>query len=144
MLASRNATLVLVVLSVLVAGLASLWLYRTIARPLGEARDFANRVAGGELDASFDRHSDDEIGTLTRAVANMKDTVASRVEVMREMAGVVIVNADDVHNAARHARVSLDGRPAAPFAAGDLERDLDEVVARAETLTGLAAQMLEY
>ncbi len=140
---ARNATLALVLLSAVVAVAASVWLYRTIARPLVAAKHFADRVAAGDLSATFGARPEDEIGTLISAVEAMKDAVVQRIAVMREMAGAVIVNAEDAGRAARHARTSALERTSSLRDAADLRADLDSVVVRVDTLTELASQMLE-
>lgn len=117
-------TLVLAALGLVMAAAAAMWLYRSIALPLAEARAYADRVAGGDLAAGFPHHRADEIGTLTHAVEAMKDAVVLRIATMREMAGAVLVTAEAVREDAVAAE-----EPA--------------VVAGAETLLGLAGQMLE-
>ncbi len=140
---ARNATLALVLLSAMVAVAASVWLYRTIARPLAAAKDFADKVAAGDLATTFGTRPEDEIGTLISAVEAMKDAVVHRIAVMREMAGAVIVNAEDAGQAARHARTAALERTSRLSDAADLRSDLDDVVARVDVLNKLAAQMLE-
>lgn len=131
----------LVLASLLLAVGMAVWLYRTIATPLQRARAVADRVAAGDLAAAFDAHSTDEIGALTHAVENMKETVVHKVLVMREMAGAVLVTADGVHGAADHALAEASRRRSEVGPA--LVHDISEVVARTDVLTGLATQMLE-
>ncbi|TLM77127.1 MAG: HAMP domain-containing protein, partial [Actinobacteria bacterium] len=130
-----------IALGALVTLAASAWLYRTIAVPLGRARRYAEEVAAGRADAGLPRHTADEIGALTRAVEAMKEALAGRVAVMREMAGVVIFQAEGVGVAARHA-LGVQEHADANGAGADLE-DMHEVVRRAETLRDLAEQMLQ-
>lgn len=120
---ATRATLVFTTLSLLLAVAAAIWLYRSIAIPLGVARAFADRVASGDLDATLGHTRDDEIGTLARAVEQMKDAVVRRIATMQEMAGAVLVTAENVRREA-----SLAQEPA--------------VVREADVLLALANQML--
>jgi HAMP domain-containing protein len=135
---ARNGTAVLVLASLVLATAAAGWLHGTITRPLATAKLFADSVADGDLGATFDRHSDDEIGALTRSVEGMRDAVVRDLGVMREMAGAVLVTADGVRDAAAHALATID-------AGGDFDESLAEdvvdVVTRAEVLMDLASEM---
>lgn len=135
-----NITLLLVVLSLASAVAASTWLYRTIVTPLIAARRFADAVAQGNLDATLERHATDEIGVLTTAIETMKETLVSRMSVMQELAGAVMVTADDVNVAARHAlsAAGLDD----DASRASVPEDLLGVVGHTGTLSKLAAQML--
>lgn len=135
---TRDVTIALVIASLFSAVVATVWLYRTIATPLAKAREVADEVAAGDLDVRFSRHTADEIGVLTHAVENMTMVVASRIRVMHEMAGAVLVIADDVH--AEAASALSRGDAAAETAAHD---ELGRIAESAETLGVLARQMLE-
>lgn len=139
--AARSGTFALVLANILLAAAAGLWLYRTISAPLVRATAFANSVASGDDSARIERHASDETGVLTRAIQDMRDALARRVEVMREMAGVVIVNADGVGDAAQHALAGFENRSEAQHHA-EAVADMRAVVAQAESLKALAAQML--
>lgn len=117
-------SIALAVFSLAAAVLSGTWLYRSIAVPLGQARSFADRVAGGDLAATFPQHRSDEIGALTREIEHMKDVVVRRIATMREMAGAVLITAEAV----RAEAVALD---------------VPEVAEGTEVLLGLAGQMLE-
>lgn len=119
-----RSILMLAALGLVVAVVAATWLYRSIALPLSRARDFADTVASGHLEASFAHHRTDEIGVLTHAVEDMKNAVVRRMATMREMAGAVLVTAEDVRIEAVAA-----GAPA--------------VVHGADVLLSLSSQMLE-
>jgi len=101
--ARRLATTVLLVLmlaTLMVSVGASVWLLRTIVGPLSDAKRTAERVAAGEYGAQFTRHSADEVGVLVGAIELMRDSVVSRINVMQEMAGAVLVTIDGVQEAA--------------------------------------------
>lgn len=137
---ATNGTAGLLVLSLAVAVAASSWIYASIARPLEEARRFAATVAGGDLRVTMGRHASDEIGALTRSVEEMKDVVVHKIDVMREMAGAVLVTADGVAQAAGHAgEVAAELSDAEPCG---LTADIADVRMRAKTLVSLAEQML--
>jgi len=135
-----NVTLLLVALSLASAVAASAWLYRTIVTPIVAARRFADAVAQGDLNATLERHTTDEIGVLTTAIETMKETLVSRMNVMQELAGAVMVTADDVDVAARHA-LSVAGLDD-DAARKSVPEDLLGVVGHTGTLSKLAAQML--
>lgn len=137
---ARNGTIATLLFVLLLAVVASIWLYRSIARPLTSARDFADRVADGNWAATFTHHRSDEIGALTHAVENMKDAFVRKATIMSEMAGAVLVTSGQVDAAAKHAQQSVASGEVSPT---DLAEDLAAVSARTETLTGLAAQMLQ-
>lgn len=137
---ARNGTIATLLFVLLLAVVASIWLYRSIARPLTTARVFADRVAGGDWAATFTLHRADEIGALTHAVENMKDAFVRKATIMSEMAGAVLVTSGQVDAAAKHAQQSVASGEISPE---DLAQDLAAVSSRTETLTGLAAQMLQ-
>jgi len=137
---AARASFALIVLSVILASIATVLLYRTIALPLQRARDFANRVADGDLTAVHGEHGDDEIGALTDAVESMKNSVVERIDNLREMAGAVLVTASGISAAAR-AFESSSSSEASPQA----QRESLEVIARQSgILESLASQMLDY
>ncbi len=132
-------SLALIVLSVLLALIAGVLLYRTIALPLQRARDFANRVAEGDLAAVHGDHADDEIGDLTDAVECMKNSVVARIDNLREMAGAVLVTAGSVSTAA----LAMDASALAPDSSAETRREnLDVIVQQSGILESLASQML--
>jgi methyl-accepting chemotaxis protein len=138
---AQLGTVVLALVNALVAVLLGLWLYRSIARPLVAAREYADRVAHGEYDAKLTRHSDDEIGVLTDAVQKMKDKLVREMSAMREMAGAVLYTADTVITAAEQTAVLMD---APETNDADVRAGLAEVAARAGALTELSGQMLSH
>lgn len=137
---ARNGTITTLLFVLLLAVGASIWLYRSIARPLTNARVFADRVAAGDWAATFTLHRSDEIGALTAAVENMKDAFVRKATIMSEMAGAVLVTSGQVDAAAKHAQQTVASGETSPAA---LAEDLAAVSTRTETLTGLAAQMLQ-
>lgn len=139
-LLARNGTVASLLAGLMLAVIASAWLYRSIVLPLTSARVFADRVADGEWNATFPNHRADEIGTLTHAVENMKDAFVRKAAIMTEMAGAVLVTSRQVDAATKHAQHTA---ASGAVSATTLAEDLAAVSARTETLTGLAAQMLQ-
>jgi methyl-accepting chemotaxis protein len=68
----------------------------SITKPLTKAAAYANLVSEGHLEARYQSHTNDEIGSLTRAIECMKDDLVKRMFQLREMAGVVSYAADEV------------------------------------------------
>lgn len=134
---AKAVTLGAIALSVLVALAAAVWLYRTIAGPLGRAQESARRVAAGDLDTTFEVHGNDEIGSLVEAIEEMRASVVGQLAVMREMAGAVIVTAGDVAEGTRSIR-ALAVSDSEPFTEA-----IERVEGDSELLASLARQMLE-
>lgn len=139
--ARQRALTVMIVsfmLSAIVVLIAAVWLYRTIATPLNQVRNTAERVSSGDFELSFAYHGDDEIGALVHAIEEMRDAVIMRVKVMQEMAGVVTVTAESM-------RVAIDHAHEVAVADDNivLVEALDEVGKRASVLKQLASQMLD-
>ncbi|MHB1341830.1 MAG: HAMP domain-containing protein [Coriobacteriia bacterium] len=132
-----TVTVAAIALSMVVALLAAFWLYRTIAGPLGAAKAVARQVASGDYSACFARTKNDEIGALVHAVEDMRDTVIGHVNVMRELAGAVIITASDVS-----AGVSAV-QELTPSASEEMSDVLNAVEQHSETLSSLAQQMLK-
>jgi len=136
---AQRGTAAFVGLSVLVAVVLGVWLYRSISQPLSAARAYADRVGSGEYDTVAPVHAADEIGVLTRAVENMKDHLVHEMNVMREMAGAVMVTAEGVQEEVASAGALVDQ----PDHDAEAVRDgLAHVQARVDTLQELARQML--
>lgn len=134
---ASNVTLVAIGISIIVALMAAVWLYGTIAGPLDEAKRVAEAVAGGDYARVFKRQSNDEIGALVHAVEDMRDAIVGKIAVMREMAGAVLVTAEGVEKSASAAR------QVAALGEGAIDVELTKVEAGAGTLGMLAGQMLE-
>jgi len=69
--ASRNAIIIGIMVLFAVAIGLSMWIVRSIARPLGEAVDAANRLAEGDLTVKIEADSTDETGQLKAAMQTM-------------------------------------------------------------------------
>ena len=67
----RVGFLILLLVSIGVAGFASLTIIRGISRPIGHAVGLAQRVAAGDLDASIEVDGKDEVGMLQAALKEM-------------------------------------------------------------------------
>lgn len=136
---ARSATLALIALSLLTAAGASFWLYGSIVRPLNQARRYADAITHGDYGVKFEHHGSDEIGTLTLAVEQMKDSVVGKVDTMREVAGVVLLTAEEVSD-------SLD-RVSEQFSEDhdtDLAADIAAAGRGAVLLRSLATDMVQF
>lgn len=137
-LRALQVTVASILVSLLTAFVVAVWLYRTIAGPLVAARAVAERVSDGDLDARFAAVRDDEIGALVHAVEGMRDAVVSRIRVMHEMAGALLVTADGLKASAEDARASgnAHGDPA-------LDASLEDLTSRTAVLLDPAGELLE-
>jgi HAMP domain-containing protein len=131
-----TVTAVAIALSLVMAVIAVIWLYRAIAGPLAAAEEVARRVTAGDLSAAFGETRNDEIGVLVHAVEEMRETVVGHVNVMRELAGAVIVTAADVSAGATAVRELT------PNASDQLSEVVTGVERHSATLSQLADQML--
>lgn len=136
---AQRGSLLLVIACAVFALLLGIWLYRSIARPLTAARVYADRVAHGDYEAQLAVHTDDEIGVLTTAVANMKDGLVHDMSVMREMAGAVIFTAEGVRSAAEQTSEAFE---AEELRVDDVRAGLKDVQAQAGVLMELAGELL--
>lgn len=145
--ASKSARVIVIVLllvDAIVAGAASVWLYRTIARPLHAARDYADAVRAGDYDAPVPPASRDEVGALTEAIAAMTASILARVDTLREIAGVVLITAEGIETSSRHAlrhtgRHSTDRTGNADHAVIDLH----SIATQSALLKDLANDMMQ-
>ena len=83
---NRNARLALVVFgaaSLILGGLLSAWLVRSITRPIQRAVDAADRIAGLDLTDTIVSHSQDETGRLLKALASMQGSLRTLVTQVR-------------------------------------------------------------
>jgi methyl-accepting chemotaxis protein len=83
---SSRAQVALIVFGIgaLVAGCAlSLWLTRSITRPIARAVTAARRIAGLDLTEHIESHDRDETGQLLRALADMQGSLKSLVTQVR-------------------------------------------------------------
>ena len=81
------ATVLLV--TIVVGAVITLWLVRSITRPLNEAVDIARTVASGDLSTQIVIRGNDEIGMLLKSLKEMHDSLADIVGKVR--AGTVAI-----------------------------------------------------
>ncbi|MGB6054770.1 MAG: methyl-accepting chemotaxis protein [Burkholderiaceae bacterium] len=70
-------------LALLIGGLLSWRLTRSITRPLRQAVGFAGKIAGGDLGQQIEVHSSDEVGQLLHALKDMNASLAQVVGQVR-------------------------------------------------------------
>ncbi len=101
----------------LVAGAALLviasvlaWLVsRRLTRPLRELTATASRITAGDLDAPFPVTSDDEVGTLARALEDMRRGLGRQLELIEEQAAALRDAAGRMVHAQDEARRRMAG-----------------------------------
>ncbi|WP_225978931.1 methyl-accepting chemotaxis protein, partial [Paracidovorax cattleyae] len=71
-------------LAVVVAVLLSLWVTRSITRPLARAVDVARAVAAGDLTQRIEIHARDEVGLLLESLRDMNTALATVVSRVRQ------------------------------------------------------------
>jgi len=81
---ARNTMIAAVVLTLALVTSASIWLIRSITRPLNKALEAADRVASGDLSGTIDTTSSDETGQVLRALDRMQSSLALVVSNVRQ------------------------------------------------------------
>ena len=90
---SVRAIAVGTVFALIIGILASIWITRSITRPLNAGLAFANKVAAGDLTATIEVTSNDEFGNLLGALKVMNENLTRMVSGIR-------LSAESIHNAA--------------------------------------------
>lgn len=134
---AETGTVVLLGASLLAALFAATWLYQSIVTPLGRARKYAETVAAGDFAARLDHHERDEIGALTHAIESMKDSVVGKIDTMREVAGIVLVSAEELEGPVARVTAAMVSLADAPLA-----RDAETLRDGTLRLARLAEQMV--
>lgn len=88
------------VLAVIVGILISVFLSRSIIRPIGHAVEITQRVASGDFTARIDVESGDEIGKLLQAIKGMNEALGHVIRQARENSQKVAGAAAEVSTAA--------------------------------------------
>ncbi len=76
----RNTLIGLLVAAFLVAIAMTVWIVRSIAKPISECIDVANKVAAGETDMKIDTSRRDETGELMVAMNNMVLSIRALID----------------------------------------------------------------
>ncbi|MGO9753445.1 MAG: methyl-accepting chemotaxis protein [Solirubrobacteraceae bacterium] len=105
---SQSLTLVAVIgfVAIVIAVLISIWLVRSITRPLAEVTRAAERIALGDVDVDVKVRSDDEIGRMAAAFRSSVGYLREMVHAAREIAAgnlAVEVKPKSEHDALGHA-----------------------------------------
>ncbi len=83
---NRNARIALIVFgtaALILGGLLSAWLVRSITRPIQRAVEAADRIAGLDLTDTIASHDRDETGRLLKALASMQGSLKALVTQVR-------------------------------------------------------------
>lgn len=75
-----SVILAMLILLILIAMLLSLWIYRTILRPIGELKKATNEIKEGNLDYELDVGERDEIGSLCMDFEEMRQRLKDNAE----------------------------------------------------------------
>ncbi|MCI9068866.1 MAG: HAMP domain-containing histidine kinase, partial [Lachnospiraceae bacterium] len=78
--AQAPAHLAMLILLILIAMLLSLWIYRTILRPIGELKKATNEIKKGNLDHELNVGEKDEIGRLCMDFEEMRQRLKDNAE----------------------------------------------------------------
>lgn len=78
---ARTVLVTMIVISILVASVAALWISLSIARGLNKAVGLANAVAIGDLSQTIDVKENDEIGDLLKALNSMVGNLNATAEI---------------------------------------------------------------
>jgi len=89
---TRNGIIVAITVVLLVAGILSFWIIRSITRPLGHAVNAANALAAGNLGVRIEVQGKDEVGQLMSAMQSMVGKIG-------QIIGEVRTAADNLSNA---------------------------------------------
>ena len=84
--AMTRQSIVLMIVSMVIAGIISFLIARQITNPLGQLTNLAGRMASGDLSTSFDLQSRDEIGQLGSAFNQMSQAIQKREQDLRQLA----------------------------------------------------------
>ncbi|WP_406624349.1 methyl-accepting chemotaxis protein [Acidovorax sp. SDU_ACID1] len=91
---ARTATMAVLIAGAVVLGLAvlvplTLFSVRSITQSLAQARELAERIAGGDLSHEVRARQDDEIGSLINAMGRMQDALRALVGQVQQAAGSI-------------------------------------------------------
>jgi methyl-accepting chemotaxis protein len=114
------------VVIIVLSALGSLYLVRTVCRPLQALGALARRIGHGDLGAAVDTTRRDEIGDLQRSIAEMRDALAGVVADVQASAGQIRLASQEV-------------------AAGnsDLSQRTEQAAARLQQTSGAMEQIAE-
>jgi methyl-accepting chemotaxis protein len=134
---ARNATLYMAV--VLLAGLvlggaATVWLTRSITRPLNSALAVTERVAAGDLTGDIPRGAEDETGRVLAALAHMQHS-------LHEVALRIRAGAETIAKASSEI---ADGNNDLSHRTEEQSSSLEETVANVEQLTATVRQNSDH
>jgi len=82
---TRNISITVIVLGVLLALWSGFLLMRAILRPLETAQDVAGKIAAGDLSSNIVIHQNDEVGKLLHSFKSMQDALSGLVKEIQEI-----------------------------------------------------------
>ncbi len=81
---ARGWVIALLLGAVALAASLAWWITRMVTGPVNEAADVARRIADGDLSVRLNATGGDEVGSLLRALADMKDNLVQMVSGVRQ------------------------------------------------------------
>lgn len=117
---------IIVLVAIILIGLI---VANSVSKPLVALRDGAERIADGDLDYTFTTVADDEVGSVIHSVEKMSAAMKSRIQTLEEVAGVVLVNGEDIYASA----TAIEPRTA----------EVESVIEKSQTLKELVGQVLK-
>ncbi|MCL7413266.1 MAG: methyl-accepting chemotaxis protein [ANME-2 cluster archaeon] len=85
MAAAKSNMIIISIVALIMAVIAALIITRSITKPVDEMIDVANRIAAGDLSVDITNISKDEIGTLAKAMGQMKNVILSVVSDINQL-----------------------------------------------------------
>ncbi len=92
----REWALLLTIAGIIVAGLMGWWLIKAITRPLALAVEVAKRIASGDLSQEIVPTSNDEAGTLMRAMKEMNESLLTIVTQVRTGTHAIALASEEI------------------------------------------------
>jgi len=133
--AANGAKLIVVVLGVsavilIVMLYSAMHTFRAIDRPLKQAVALATRIASGDLTGKIEVHSNNEVGQLLKALAEMNDNLQHLVSNIRQGADAIADGSQELSSAVEQLSSS----------AQEQASSLEETAASMEEMTGTVKQ----
>ena len=111
---------------------------RALSRPLVQAKDYAEQVAGGDFSGSLDVRTKDEVGALSRSLGSMVENLKTKIAEADERSLEAASQAEKANAAMSEAQVAKEkaesGQQACLVAASDVEKVVEQLIGAANEL----------
>ena len=128
------------VVLVLIVGLITWLVLRSVAEPIVEVAETSRRLAGGDLKVRIDVRGEDEIAVLGRSFNQMADSIESQI---RELAELSLVQQRFVSDVSHELRTPLTTIRLAAEMLNDARDEFDPATARAAELMHTQVERFE-